>query len=186
MTRKNSIIIAAILTITLLLSSYPAFTNAKPTALQANPMYRIKAAGINPNAIGADNPYYTPADIRNAYNLPSSGGSGTIALVDAYNDPSIAANLASFSTQWGLPSPNLEIHKMSTFITSNSGWGMEESLDVEWAHAIAPNAKILLVEANSGSTTDLLSAVSYAAGQIRRRCNLNELGYKRLLRRTII
>ena len=54
---------------------------------------------------------------------------------------------------------------MSSLITSNSGWGMEESLDVEWAHAIAPNAKILLVEANSASTTDLLSAVSYAASR---------------------
>ena len=165
MTRKNINILTVVLTLIIILSSYPAFANAKPTTLQANPLYRIKAAGLNPNAIGADNPYYTPTDIKNAYHLPSSGGSGIIAIVDAYNDPSIAANLASFSSQWGLPSPNLVIHKMSTFVQSNSGWGMEESLDVEWAHAIAPNAEILLVEATSASTGDLLSAVSYAAGQ---------------------
>ena len=148
----------------LLLASCPAFAKAEPTLPQANPMYRIKAAGINPNAIGPDNPYYTPADIKKAYNLPS-GGSGTIAIVDAYSDPNIAANLASFSSQWGLASPNFEIHQMSSLIQSNSGWGLEESLDVEWAHAVAPTAKILLVEAISASTTDLLSAVDYAAGR---------------------
>lgn len=54
---------------------------------------------------------------------------------------------------------------MSTPISSNYGWGMEESLDVEWAHAIAPDATILLVEAASASTSNLLSAVSYAVSQ---------------------
>ncbi|MGA2524426.1 MAG: S53 family peptidase [Candidatus Bathyarchaeia archaeon] len=165
---QKSIIIASILTTMLLLASYPVFASVEPTSptsLQANPFYIIKTAGIDPNAIGPDNPYYTPADIKNAYNLPSTGGTGTIAIVDAYSDPNIASNLATFSSQWGLAAPNLEIHQMSSLITSNSGWGMEESLDVEWAHAIAPNAKILLVEANSASTTDLLSAVSYAASR---------------------
>jgi subtilase family serine protease len=165
---QKSIIIASILTTMLLLASYPVFASVEPTSptsLQANPLYIIKTAGIDPNAIGPDNPYYTPADIKNAYNLPSTGGTGTIAIVDAYSDPNIASNLATFSSQWGLAAPNLEIHQMSSLITSNSGWGMEESLDVEWAHAIAPNAKILLVEANSASTTDLLSAVGYAAGR---------------------
>ena len=51
---------------------------------------------------------------------------------------------------------------MSSFISGNTGWAMEISLDVQWAHAIAPGAKILLVEARSSSLTDLLSAVNYA------------------------
>jgi subtilase family serine protease len=54
---------------------------------------------------------------------------------------------------------------MSSNVQSNYQWGMEISLDVEWAHAIAPNAKILLVEANSASLSDLLSAVSYATSR---------------------
>jgi subtilase family serine protease len=47
---------------------------------------------------------------------------------------------------------------MSSFISANSGWAVEISLDVEWAHAIAPQATILLVEAKSSSLTDLLAA----------------------------
>ena len=48
---------------------------------------------------------------------------------------------------------------------STGGWEMEESLDVEWAHAIAPGAKIMLVEARSANDSDLLAAVDYAAAQ---------------------
>jgi subtilase family serine protease len=131
-------------------------------------MYRIQDA-VNPNAIGPDNPYFTPQDIYTAYNLPgltgTEGAGTTIAIVDAYSDPNIASNLATFSGEWSLPAANLVIHQMSTGISSNSGWGMEESLDVEWAHAIAPEATILLVEATSATTSNLLSAVSYAASQ---------------------
>ena len=168
MTRvQNSIITTAILAIILLLASYPAFANAKPTDLQASPMYRIQDA-VNPYALGPDHPYFTPQDIYTAYNLPgltgSEGAGTTIAIVDAFSDPNIASNLATFSKQWGLPAANLVIYPTSG-ISSNSGWGMEESLDVEWAHAIAPDATILLVEASSASTSALLSAVSYAASQ---------------------
>ncbi|MDE2071599.1 MAG: S53 family peptidase, partial [Patescibacteria group bacterium] len=56
-------------------------------------------------------------------------------------------------------------HTMSKRIKSDSGWGMETSLDVEWAHAIAPKAKILLVEATTPSGTNLLKAVDYAAAR---------------------
>jgi subtilase family serine protease len=52
---------------------------------------------------------------------------------------------------------------MSTKESANSGWALETSLDVEWAHAIAPNAKIILVEATTQSGTNLLKAVDYAA-----------------------
>jgi subtilase family serine protease len=159
---QNSILTIALLAAILLMASYPVFAVAKPADMQANPMYRIKDAGINPNALGPYNPYFTPTDIKTAYNLPKTGGSGVIAIVDAYSDPNVASNLATFDSQWSLPSASLVIHKMSSFVTSNSGWGMEQSLDVEWAHAIAPSATILLVEANSASTTDLLSAVNYA------------------------
>lgn len=54
---------------------------------------------------------------------------------------------------------------MLSRISNNSGWELEASLDVEWAHAIAPGAKILLVEARSSSGTDLLNAINYARSQ---------------------
>ena len=58
----------------------------------------------------------------------------------------------------------LEIHQMSTAASprSDDGWAMETALDVEWAHAIAPKAKMLLVEADGAGGTSLLSAVDYA------------------------
>ena len=55
----------------------------------------------------------------------------TIYIVDAYNDPNIASDLSTFDTQWGLPAANLTVHKMSSRISNNTSWGVEESLDVE-------------------------------------------------------
>jgi subtilase family serine protease len=54
---------------------------------------------------------------------------------------------------------------MTSTVRGNTNWGLEIALDVQWAHAIAPNAKILLVEARSNSISDLLSAVNYAKGR---------------------
>jgi hypothetical protein len=109
---------------------------------------------------------YTPTQIRTAYNLPSSGGEGTtIAIINAYDTPTILEDLTVFCNQFGLPLPtssNFEIHKMTTNLGTDKGWGQETALDVEWAHAIAPQAKILLVEAASQYDTDLLKAVNYA------------------------
>jgi subtilase family serine protease len=106
----------------------------------------------------------TPSQIIGAYNLYSAtGGAGTtIAIVDAYDDPTIANDLATFSSYFSLPTANFVEHKMSSSISVDSGWALEISLDVEWAHAIAPQATILLVEATSNSLSDLLAAVSYA------------------------
>jgi subtilase family serine protease len=156
-----------VLTVTFLIcmiiaTSYSSIVGAQPIGREARTMHRIKTTNVNPNALGPEAPYFTPVDIKTAYNLPTGGGSGTIAIIDAYDAPRIATDLATFSSQWGLPAANLEVHKMSSFIWPNSGWALETSLDVEWAHAIAPNAKILLVEARSASITDLLSAVNYA------------------------
>jgi subtilase family serine protease len=104
----------------------------------------------------------SPTQIRAAYNLPSTGGSGTIAIVDAFDDPTVLNDLNVFSSQFGLPAANFEKHTMSSGIPVNGGWALEISLDVQWAHAIAPNAEILLVEATSNSLTNLLAAVDYA------------------------
>jgi hypothetical protein len=113
---------------------------------------------------------YSPSQIRAAYGLPSSGGNGTtIAIIDACDTPSITTDSNVFSQNFGLPQlilgSNFEIHKMSTSIgIASNSWATETCLDVEWAHAIAPDAKILLVEATD-TGSNLLSAVDYAASR---------------------
>lgn len=110
----------------------------------------------------------TPDEIKTIYHLPATGGHGTIAIIGAYDDSSIETDLNDFSREFNLPlctSTNgcFEKHKMSKTIQQNSGWAMETSLDIEWAHAIAPQAKILLIEATTPSGANLLKAVDYAA-----------------------
>lgn len=94
-----------------------------------------------------------------ATKLPT-GGSGVIVLVDAYDAPNVVSDLAAFSQQFGLPAPtssNFYKYKVGN-PAANLGWAQEETLDVEWAHAMAPNATIVLVEATTSSLTDLLTA----------------------------
>ncbi|HSU66829.1 MAG TPA: S53 family peptidase [Tepidisphaeraceae bacterium] len=118
---------------------------------------------------------YSPAQIRAAYrfddvslgNGATADGSGqTIAIVDAFNDPKIPADLGVFDSQFGLSAPPsfkvVNQNGGTTLPTTDAGWSGEIALDVEWAHAIAPGANILLVEATSDSLTDLMSAVDYA------------------------
>ncbi len=132
---------------------------------QAYPPFHIKSDRLTNNAVPQG---MSPSKIRTAYNLPSSGGAGkTIAIIDAYDNPNAQNDLNIFSSQYGLPSCTtangcFEKHMMANRISKNSGWILESDLDIQWAHAIAPQAKILLVEAKSSSGNDLLNAVNYA------------------------
>ena len=123
---------------------------------------------------------YTPAQITAAYGLnaisfaSSSGakvtgdGAGqTIALVEEYSDPNIQLALNVFDAKYGLPNTTLTVINQagSQF---DAGWAAEESLDVEWAHAIAPGANIVVVEASPGNSptsgfTNLMTAVQTAS-----------------------
>ena len=164
MVRLQIRVITVILLATMILAlAYPAIANATPTEWAAHPMHHIKTAAVTPLAVAG----FSPSNIITAYDLPTTGGSSssTIAIIDAYDDPYMASDLAAFSTQFQLPIANLEVHKMSSYIQPNAGWGMEISLDVQLVHAIAPNVKILLVEARTASLGDLLSAVSYASSR---------------------
>ena len=116
----------------------------------------------------------TPAVMKAAYGFSTSATAGagkTVAIVDAYDDPTAANDLGVFSTQFGLPactSANGCFTKVNQtggtkYPSANAGWALEISLDIEWAHAIAPGAKILLVEASSSSFGNLLAAEDYAA-----------------------
>jgi FG-GAP-like repeat len=118
----------------------------------------LQADSISPFVITG----FYPAQIRKAYGidqLANNGAGKTIAIVDAYGDPNIATDLATFDTQFGLPAPTLTVHGAAG---SNVSWAEETALDVEWAHAIAPAATILLVIAPTNSGTDLYAAVDYA------------------------
>jgi subtilase family serine protease len=121
--------------------------------------------------IGAGPAGYSPADVRHAYGfdkLAQDGSGQTIAIVDAYHDPTALADLQTFDAQFGIQAPSAFAQVTqsggipSASMQTDSGWGLETSLDVQWAHTIAPGANILLVEANSPSYSDLLAAVDYA------------------------
>jgi subtilase family serine protease len=120
-----------------------------------------------PLATSASPHSFDPAQIRRAYGSAYLGydGSGqTIAIVDAFDDPNISGDLHTFDQRFGLPDPTLTKVKMGSPGVDGS-WAGEISLDVEWAHAIAPRANLLLVEARSDSYSDLLTAVDYARKQ---------------------
>jgi hypothetical protein len=118
---------------------------------------------------------YTPAQIRKAYELgdlanasfTNRGAGQTIAIVDAYDAPTIRSDLAFFSSQFGLTAPtkeNFQVYYASKQRPAvDLGWAGETTLDVESAHAIAPDAKIILVLAASNATQDLYQAVDRAA-----------------------
>ena len=115
---------------------------------------------------------YGPAQLRTAYNLPSSGGAGkTIAIVDAYGYPTAAADLATYRKQFGLTACGttdgcltiVNQNGGSSLPRTDTGWDQEQALDLDMASAICPNCKILLVQASSSSFANLSAAVDYAA-----------------------
>ena len=122
---------------------------------------------------------YTPAQLRAAYGFNNAsfgsttadGRGQTIAIIDAYNDPNIASDLNTFNAQFGIAAPpSLKIVNENGGASlpgtdPNQDWEGETALDVEWAHAIAPGANLLLVEANSASDSDLFAGVNYARQQ---------------------
>jgi kumamolisin len=102
-----------------------------------------------------------------AANTNPTGGSKMIAIVDAYDAPNAAKDLAAFSTQFGLPAANFQtVYASGKKPAYDAGWEFEESLDVQWSHAMAPGAEIVLVEAASSSFTDLMTAEDMASKMV--------------------
>lgn len=112
----------------------------------------------------------SPSQILNAYGISAIAHQGegqTIAIVDAYDNPNIESDLAVFSTQYGLPTCTSANGCFTKVFSrgkppADAGWSGEIALDVEWVHAIAPSAKIILVEAFSDSFPDMIYAVRTA------------------------
>lgn len=115
---------------------------------------------------------YGPSDIQSAYNLPSAtaGAGQTVAIVDAYNDPSAESDLGVYRSQFGLPActtANGCFRKVNQsggtkYPRSNGGWAQEISLDLDMVSAVCPNCHILLVEASSASNSNLNTAENTA------------------------
>ena len=115
---------------------------------------------------------YGPAELLSAYALPGSnaGAGKTVAIVDAYDLPTAASDLATYRAQYRLPpctTANGCFRKVNqsggtTPPKANSSWGTEIALDIEMVSAVCPSCKILLVEATSNSLSDLGTAVNEA------------------------
>ena len=129
---------------------------------QVNPFIQAAdnpATFTNPFCSGGTLVCYTPNDIKTAYNYPSglTGAGQTIVIVDAYGSPTAAADLAAFDTRFGIPGPpgGLQIvcpagcpnTTLNNAPNATASWAEETSLDVQWAHAMAPGAKLVLVVA---------------------------------------
>ena len=122
---------------------------------------------------------YTPAQVRQAYgfdrirfgdgSIRGDGSGQTIAIVTAYDHPFLENDLRAFNKAFGLPDVP-QLTRVNQFGGTklpqyDPDWALETALDVQWAHAIAPGANILLVHANSARLSDLLTAVDYARNQ---------------------
>jgi subtilase family serine protease len=142
----------------------PVFPTRPPVGF-ARPPLQVSAVGTMTS--GA----VTPAQIRRFYGVSSLGNTGsgqTIGIVDAYDDPTVASDLNHFNGAFGLAPCTTsngcfqKVYASGVKPSTNSGWALEISLDVQWAHVIAPHARILLVEASSNSLPALLQAVHVA------------------------
>jgi hypothetical protein len=148
-------------------------------------------ANARPYVVSASYPVgpaagYTPSDLWSAYDLGSlatltaSGAPGngqTVGIVDAYDDPNIESDLQTFDSEYGLPTcttangcfskvsqtgSSTALPAAAGTVSGSAGWDQEISLDVETVHAVCPDCKVLLVEANSSSDSDLGAAVNEA------------------------
>ncbi len=147
-----------------------AAAQVQPVQVVHNPLRYAPASLTTPGS-----PPFVPSEIRRAYDflpLYSRGINGTgtrIAIIDAYGSSSLSSDLASFDSLTGLPSATVN----SFFpdgpparLPHGSSWPLETSLDIEWAHAIAPEATIDLVVAPDASLSHIYDAISFVANSL--------------------
>jgi subtilase family serine protease len=149
-----------------------SFSGGGVSATYTGNRYGAPITNTPPNAAPCG---YQPSDLQTAYNLTQlyqhglDGTGTTIAIVDAYGSTTIAQDAAVFSAAMGLPPINLTVigtPTESNFSTdANAGWAAETTLDVEWVHAVAPGAKIILVVAPTSFSSDLFAGIITAASQ---------------------
>ena len=202
MTRRVFFVLMAVGLLAWLFSAYaPARADVTPPTRHSRPVCGIPAprfahcdAQVVTNdagtPFGSSQPAsssYGPTQLHTAYNLPcrpggsvqsvcstpASFGGQTIAIVDAYDDPTVENDLGVYDSYFGLPACT-RANGCLTVVNQSGGstlpstvdgnWALETSLDVQVAHALCQTCKILLVEAGSSSMSDLGTAVNTAAG----------------------
>jgi subtilase family serine protease len=145
---------------------------ARCAAMVAQLVQSARDLAVKPDANSpGGNPPYGPANLHSAYNLPTTApGTPTVAIIDAFNDPNAASDLATYRSQFGLPSCAtasgcLRIVNQNggtTLPSNNTGWAVERLLDLDMVSAICENCHILLVEASSATNNNLGTAVNTA------------------------
>ena len=157
---KLSLLAAAVAPLVAIAQQSALGQSGRPEAWEARPPIHVRP-DLSSSPTG-----YAPSQVANAYGFSRLSGNGagqTIAIVDAYGSSTIQNDLNIFCATYGLPTTTVQIAFPSGKPKrSSSGWALETSLDVEWAHAMAPGANILLVVAKSASLSDLLTAVDAA------------------------
>ncbi|GHE72686.1 hypothetical protein GCM10014715_28570 [Streptomyces spiralis] len=137
---------------------------------------RRNGVGGKHGVLAADAPPsgYGPADLRSAYDLPDDGGEGrTVAVVVAYDNPTAEADLAVYRAQYGLPEcttangcfRKIDQRGGTDYPDADAEWAAEASLDLDMVSAVAPGARLLLVEADSDTFEDIFAAVDQAVAQ---------------------
>lgn len=135
----------------------------------------IQPVPIRPNTVHSSGPY-SPVDLRNAYRVPSTSTTATVAVIEAYGTPQLEHDLATYRSHFALPpcsvaSGCLQIMDqnggpaLGSSASGRNGWEDETVLDVEMVSAICPTCHILLVQATSDFLADMLLAVDQAAAQ---------------------
>jgi autotransporter-associated beta strand protein len=168
------------LTALCLLAALPSAAVAKDFAPPVLVGKRVEREPADANG----SPSFYPTQIQQAYGLSSllasgsNGGAGqTVAIIDAYHYPNALSTLNTFSAgyqgNWSLPTMNssgsgplfAQLSQTGGTLLStatNSGWAGETALDIEYVHTMAPQANIILYEANSASDNDLFAAITAA------------------------
>ncbi|WP_405687748.1 carboxypeptidase regulatory-like domain-containing protein [Streptomyces sp. NBC_01387] len=126
--------------------------------------------GVQPDAAPAG---FGPADLQGAYKLPAVGSTETVAIVDAFDNPNAEADLAVYRQQYGLSAcstangcfKKVDQRGGTDYPATDAGWAGEIALDVDMVSATCPTCKILLVEADDSSVTNLGAAVNQAVAQ---------------------
>ena len=152
----------------MLLASNAVKASNSTSALTSQASTTVIVANTSPTVSCGDVSELCPSMLTLAYDMnamQSKGINGTgqsIVIDDACGDPNIASDLQTFDSQWGLSNPTLNIYQPQGTPCSNADWSLETSLDVEWAHVVAPGATINLVEAASYENNDLFKDWTYA------------------------
>ncbi|MEW2516640.1 peptidase S8 [Actinacidiphila alni] len=148
----------------------------KALRVTSGTVHAARTATVTPDAATAATPSgYGPSDLLAAYGLTSAaaskGAGETIAIVDAYDDPNAAKDLASYRSYYGLPACTVangcfkkvsQTGSTTSLPSADSGWAEEISLDLDMASALCPKCNILLVEAKSASMANLGKSVNEA------------------------